>query len=236
MEKTGRRARHKVEAQATQARKDEKARQSPGSCGGAAAQRILRGDSGKIRRLPGTPGEEEKARRGERGGGRKRGRRGRKSAFTPACPRLLRCSGDEVPQVIARTTFPIFPVGFRSGPLPRMFRNATAVRRTLPAQETHVHAPRFPQGRKPPPPPPPHARSSAFSSSFTFPHTSPVRFRSPLPPCACPLAPARRSPRLPTKKRAEFPPRVCSCGPDAAAVHRRIRTCIQNEARRASRS
>ena len=52
-------------------------------------------------------------------------------------------------------------------------------------------------------------------------------------PCDCPLIPL---PRLPTKKRAKFPPRVFSCGPDAAAVHRRIRTCIQNEARRASRS
>ena len=115
-----------------------------------------------------------------------------------------------------------------------VFRNAATVHRTLPVQGAHVHAPRFPQGRKPPPPPPPRARSSAFSSSFTFPHTSPRAL-----PCAAPLAPARtpRSPRQQsTKKRAEFPPRVCSCGPDAAAVHRRIRTCIQNEARRASRS
>lgn len=63
----------------------------------------------------------------------------------------------------------------------------------------------------------------------------PGRFRAPL---HLPRAPARRflSPPAAHKKRAEFPPRVFSCGPDAAAVHQRIRTCIQNEARRASRS
>ena len=64
------------------------------------------------------------------------------------------------------------------------------------------------------------------------PHFAPDSSAPPFP-----RRPARRflSPRLPTKKRAEVPPRGCSCGPDAATVHRRIRTCIQNEARRASR-
>lgn len=174
---------------------------------------------------------------GERGGGRKRGRHGRKSAFAPACPRLLRCSGDEVPQVIARTTFPIFPVGFRSGPLPRMFRNAAAVRRTLPARDSRSR-PTLSAGVQSPASSP--ASSPAPRSLLRFflflhfsPHFAPDSSAPPFPrePPNCP-----RSPRLPTKKRAEFPPRVCSCGPDAAAVHRRIRTCIQNEARRASRS
>lgn len=234
MEKTGRRARHKVEAQGDAGAEYEKARHGAGNCRGAAAQRILRGDSGKIRRLPGTPGEEEKARRGERSGGRKRGRRGRKSAFAPACPRLLRCSGDEVPQVIAHKAFPIFSVGFRSGPLPRMFRNAAAVRRTLPARDSRSRPTLSAGAQAPASSPAPRSLLRFFLFLHFSPHFVPSASAPPFPrePPNCPRSPRQQ----PTKKRAEFPPRVFSCGPDAAAVHRRIRTCIQNEARRASRS
>ena len=115
--KTGHRARHKVEVRT---RGDAEKRLGPESCGGAAAQRILRGDSERFGGFPERPARRK------------------------------------------RRAFLCFP------------------------------------------------------SSFTFPHTAPRPL--PLPPSPVRL-PAGSSPRLPTKKRAEFPPRVCSCGPDAAAVH-----------------
>lgn len=221
------------EAQGDAGAEDEKARHGAGNCGGAAAQRILRGDSERFGGFPERP-----ARRKRRGAGKEvAGARGGGVDGNPLLPRPVRGFRD-APATRFRRSSPARRSPFSpSASAPASFPGCSETRRQLAArcpQGTHVHAPRFPQGRKPPPPPPPHARSSAFSSSFTFPHTSPRAL-----PCAAPLAPARTPPLSPPaahKKRAEFPPRVCSCGPDAAAVHRRIRTCIQNEARRASRS
>lgn len=203
MEKTGRRARHKVEVRT---RGDAEKRLGPESCRGAAAQRILRGDSGKIRSLPETPGEEEKAMRGERGGGSKKGRRGRKSAFAPACPRLPQCSGDEVPQVIARTTFPIFPVGFRSGQLPRMFRNATTTRRTLPARDSRSRPTLSAGAQAPASSPAPRSLLRFFLFLHFSPHFAPgasVR-RSTCPRSHSPLSP----PAVHEKTRGVSPARL----------------------------
>ena len=124
-----------------------------------------------------------------------------------------------------------FPIGFPAPPRsPAVFRNATTTRRKCTQGVSHSR-PRGPAGVQSPRLFP---RPARVSLPPIFPLAVLLLRSALLPlPCDCPLIPL---PRLPTKKRAKFPPRVFSCGPDAAAVHRRIRTCIQNEARRASRS
>ena len=144
---------------------------------------------------------------------RRRGSAGHRPQGVPDFPRRLplRPASPDVPQ--------------RDGRSPNVARARGS--RSRPTLSAGAQAPRLlPRPALAPP---------LFPLPSLFLTLRPGRFRAPL---HLPRAPARRflSSRLPTKKRAEFPPRVFSCGPDAAAVHRRIRTCIQNEARRASRS